>query len=114
MDVREVTLRGTRLLVVIAPQAIQPVRWQNRITWRVDDHCVEIDASTWHSHHLLRRQFDWSAQPSHLPETEARDVAVALIRQFLLDSEERPAMELAKRPRVSCCVASTPSPATAC
>jgi ATP-dependent DNA helicase RecG len=38
VDVREAQVRGVRLLVVLAPQAIEPVRWNNRIFWRVDDH----------------------------------------------------------------------------
>lgn len=98
VDVRATVVLSTRLLVVLSPSAIEPIRWNNRITWRVDDHCVEVDATTWHSSQRLRQHFDWSAQPSHLPESEAREVAIALVRQLLSDSGERGAAELARVP----------------
>lgn len=97
VDVRATTVLSNRLLVVLAPSAIEPIRWNNRITWRVGDHCVEVDATTWHSGRM-RRHVDWSAQPSHLPESAAREVAIALVRQLLADSGERPAAELARAP----------------
>jgi ATP-dependent DNA helicase RecG len=98
VDVREVSLRGVQLLVVLAPQAIEPVRWNGRVTWRVDDHCVEIDASTWHGSQRLRQQFDWSAQATNLHESAVRDAAVGVVRQLLADSGDPAAAELAEAP----------------
>lgn len=98
VNVQAATVLGVRLLVVLAPSAIEPIRWNNRIRWRVDDHCVEVDATTWHSNQRLRQHFDWSAQPSRLSESEAREVAIALVRQLLSDSGERGAAELAQAP----------------
>ena len=95
VDVREAEVRGVRLLVIMAGQAIEPVRWNNKIMWRVDDHCVEVDASTWHGSHRMHQQFDWSAQPSNLGESVARDAAVGVVRRLLVDSGEPAAVELA-------------------
>ena len=67
VDARAVTVGGARLLVLRMVEAVEPVRHDNRIRWRVDDHCVEIDAATWHDRHLNRIGFDWSAQPSTHP-----------------------------------------------
>ncbi|MDN5748613.1 MAG: putative DNA binding domain-containing protein [Pseudonocardia sp.] len=97
VDVRATVVLSTRLLVVLSPSAIEPVRWNNRIAWRVDDHYVEVDATTWHSRRM-RQHYDWSAQPSNLPESEAREVAVALVRELLSDSAERTAAELSRVP----------------
>lgn len=98
VDVREAAVRGVRLLVLLAPQAIEPIRWHNKIMWRVDHHCVEVDASTWHGNQRLHQQFDWSAQPSNLPESAARDAAVGVVRRLLADSGEPAAVELAGAP----------------
>jgi ATP-dependent DNA helicase RecG len=76
VDVREAEVGGRRLLVIIAPQAIEPIRWRNKIMWRVDDHCVEVDASTWHGSHRMHQQFDWSAQPSNLAASVARTLTL--------------------------------------
>jgi ATP-dependent DNA helicase RecG len=96
VDVREAEVRRVRLLVIIAPQAIEPIRWNNRIMWRVDHHCVEVDASTWHGSHRMHQRFDWSAQASNLTETAVRDAAVGVVRRLLMDSGEPAAVELAE------------------
>jgi ATP-dependent DNA helicase RecG len=98
VDVREVSVRGIRLLVIIAPSAIEPIRWNNKITWRVDDHCVEVDATTWWTSRNMQLQFDWSAQASNWPESAVRDVAVGLVRQLLIDSGEPGAADLGRAP----------------
>ena len=46
VDVTEATVRGVRLLVLVSPVAVEPIRVNGRITWRVDDHCVEVDVAT--------------------------------------------------------------------
>lgn len=95
VDVREERVAGVRLLVVRALQAIEPVRYRNRITWRVDDRCVEVDASTWHQRRMTRDRYDWSEQSSHTDPKAARPAALAIARKHLRESEERSAQELA-------------------
>lgn len=95
VDVAEVTVKGLRLLVLIAPTAVEPIRWRNRITWRVGDRCVEIDASTWHARRMSRMNYDWSAEESTLPASAARPQAVDVARDFLKTSNDPTAHELA-------------------
>lgn len=95
VDVREEHLGGVRLLVVRAFQAIEPIRYRNRITWRVDDRCVEIDASTWHERRMTRDRYDWSEQSSHTDPRSVRPAALAIARRHLRESQEAPAQELA-------------------
>lgn len=96
IDARAVEINDIRLLVVTAPQAIEPIRWKGRVTWRVDDKCVEIDPATWHTQRMIRTNFDWSAQPSAVSASDARAASVDVARRFLRDSGEGHAAELAK------------------
>jgi ATP-dependent DNA helicase RecG len=98
VDARAVEVNGVRLLVITAPEAIEPIRWRDKIRWRVGDHCVEIDPATWHSKRMLRQRFDWSAQPSLVESTQAREASVDVARRFLRDSAEAHATELARQP----------------
>lgn len=95
VDVRDERLGGVRLLVVRAFQAIEPIRYRNRITWRVDDRCVEVDASTWHERRMTRDRYDWSEQSSHTDPRAVRPAALAIARRHLRESQEGPAQELA-------------------
>lgn len=95
IDVQQVEIDGTRVLVITAPQAIEPIRWRGRVTWRVDDNCVEVDPATWHAKRMIRTSFDWSAQPSQVPASSAREGSVEIARRFLRDSGEVHAVELA-------------------
>ncbi|MBB3038223.1 ATP-binding protein [Hoyosella altamirensis] len=98
LDVRPVEVDGTRLLVITAPQAIEPIRWRGRVRWRVSDKCVEVDPASWHAERMIRTNFDWSAQPSHVPASEAREAAVDVARRFLLNSNDSHAFDLARQP----------------
>lgn len=98
IDVREVDISGIRLLIITAPQAIEPIRWKGRINWRVDDHCVEVDPATWHAKRMVRTYFDWSAQPSSMASGAAREGSVDIARRFLRTSAEAHAIDLAARP----------------
>ncbi len=62
--VREGDLNGTRILVLTTHEAIEPIRFEGKIKWRLDDNCVEVDPTSWHSGKLARTGIDWSAQPS--------------------------------------------------
>jgi ATP-dependent DNA helicase RecG len=95
VSVDETEVNGVRLLVVRAPQAIEPVRVNGRITWRVDDRCVEIDASTWHARRMTRDRFDWSEQDSQVDPRTVRPAALEIARRHLRASGEQHAAELA-------------------
>lgn len=94
-DVTATTLNGARLLVLVSPQAIEPLRYKGRITWRVDDRCVEVDAATWLARRMIRTHFDWSAQPSTVPLDQVRAGAIEQAREYLRASNEDSAMDLA-------------------
>jgi ATP-dependent DNA helicase RecG len=98
IEARAVEVAGTRILVITAPQAIEPIRWRGRVLWRVDDHCVEVDPATWHAKRMIRTNFDWSAQSSHIEWSESREASVEVARRFLRASGEVHAVELAGRP----------------
>ncbi len=96
VDVQEVWVRGVRLLIVIAPYAVEPVRYQNHIRWRVNDNCVEVDAATWHARRMQRLNYDWSSDESTAPVSSARPQALAVARDFLASSSDTGADELAR------------------
>lgn len=98
VDVQEVVVQGTRLLVIYPPGAVEPIRMDGRIHWRVGDHCAEVDASTWHTRQMYRRQYDWSAGASSVPVTEVRASAVDVARAFLYDSGDERSEDLANAP----------------
>lgn len=83
--IREARLDGHRLLVLSTHEAIEPIRRQKdgRITWRVDDNCVEVDPTTWHSGRLTRTGVDWSLQPSGHLVPDASPLAIELARRYL-------------------------------
>jgi ATP-dependent DNA helicase RecG len=83
VTVRETRLRGTRILVLITQEAIEPIRFDNRLKWRVRDNCVEIDATTWHTGRLSRIGVDWSAQPSGHNLEQVQAVALETARRYL-------------------------------
>lgn len=95
VDVYEASVRGVRLLVVVSPAAVEPVRFNDRIYWRVNDNCVEVDAATWHARRMQTLHYDWSRDESATPATAARPQALAVARDFLLASGEPAAEELA-------------------
>lgn len=96
IDIRELTVNGVRLLVIRTPEALEPIRWKGRIRWRVDDHCVEIDAATWHEKRLHGLRVDWSAQPSAYRPDDIPGTAVEYARDFLRQSPDASAQELAQ------------------
>lgn len=95
VDTSEALIRGTRLLVVISPQAMEPVRYHRKIRWRVDDRCEEVDPNTWFTRQWQHLRYDWSAAPSTVGISEVRPAAVEIARSFLYESGEDRAQELA-------------------
>lgn len=96
VDAQEITVDGVRLLILRIPEAIEPIRFNERIKWRVDDRCVEVDASTWHARRMVRTSFDWSAQESSVPVASVRQAAIDVARDFLRESSESSAEDLAE------------------
>lgn len=88
VEVREATLEGTRMLVLTVPEAIEPVRHNGRIYWRVGDNCVEVDPTTWHTGRLRRSGVDWSAMPSGHSISDVRPAAIDVARRFLQDAAD--------------------------
>lgn len=84
--IRAVELDGHRLLVLSTHQAIEPIRYEGRIKWRIDDHCVEIDPSSWHSGRIQRTGVDWSAQPSGHLVSDASPIALEIARRYLIEA----------------------------
>jgi ATP-dependent DNA helicase RecG len=84
--IRPVQLEGHRLLVLSTHQAIEPIRYEGRIKWRVDDHCVEIDPSSWHSGRIQQTGFDWSAQQSGHVVSDANPLALEIARRYLIEA----------------------------
>ena len=89
-------IRNVRLLVIRIGQALEPVRWNDKIMWRVADNCVEVDATTWHERRMSLLQYDWSAQPSGVPLSDVREISVGHARDFLRQSGDSNALELAE------------------
>ncbi|PZF79577.1 ATP-binding protein [Jiangella anatolica] len=91
VDIRVGDLGGTRVLVLRPPEAVEPIRWNGRIRWRVADHCVEVDAATWMAGRLHRGGFDWSAQRSGYRLDDVQPSAVEVARRFLSQAASDPA-----------------------
>lgn len=92
---REVVVRGVRLLVLRCPEAIHPIAWQSRFQHRVDDHCVDVDASTWEHLRRDRAGYDWSALASTVPSDSARPAALQRARDFLRAAGDQRSNDLA-------------------
>ena len=95
VDVREVTFEGARLLVLRVPPTVEPVPDHGVIRWRVEEHCVEVDRSTWEAGRLHRSGYDWSATASGYDLDDASAVAVETAREYLRSSGDHRAEELA-------------------
>lgn len=95
VDVAEATVGAVRLLVVRAPQAVEPLRVDGKIRWRVGAQCVEVDASTWHAKRMSALNYDWSADESRITLDKVRAGALAVARDLLGDSGEEHSADLA-------------------
>ena len=95
VTVVEAEVNGHRLLLVRSPEAIHPIAWNNKFRHRVDDGCVEIDASTWENLRRTRSGYDWSALPSDLGVEAVRASAVQRARDFLVAAGDEHSGELA-------------------
>lgn len=80
---RPVDLDGTRILVLKSDYAIEPIYYRDRLRWRVNRSCVEIDPNSWHTERLRRVGYDWSAQPSGHTLADVDLIAVEVARHYL-------------------------------
>lgn len=94
-DVAEHYIRGYRVLAIVAPEAVEPIRWKHKIRWRVWDACVEVDAATWHDRRHATWGHDWSAGDSGVPAEHAKPVALAFVRDSLRAAADAKSGELA-------------------
>ncbi len=99
VDVSPVIIRGVRLLAIVIPEALEPIRHDNRLTWRVADNCEEIDATTWHAHRRHGLRSDWSAEVSGRTIDDVREGALEVARDFLRASPDSSANDLAAATR---------------
>ncbi len=96
VDVRVASLGGVRLLVLSTHEAIEPIRFAGKVKWRVEDNCVEVDPTTWHTGKLTRSGVDWSAQQSGHTLADADPIAIGIARRYLEAAGDEPAMDLAR------------------
>ena len=81
--------------MLVSPSAVEPIRVNDRILWRLGDHCVEVDAATWHARRMRALNYDWSGDSSSTPASAARSAALEVARDLLRASGESSADELA-------------------
>jgi ATP-dependent DNA helicase RecG len=96
VTIREAELEVTRILLLVTHEAIEPIRAAGKLKWRVDDNCVEIDATSWHAGKMLRSGFDWSAQPSGHIVADAQSVALEVARRYLRSAGDPGSIDLAE------------------
>ncbi|GAA1722455.1 ATP-binding protein [Isoptericola hypogeus] len=95
VDIAEQECRGHRLLILVAPQAVEPIRVGGKVRWRVGANCVEVDPHTWHAKRMAVLNYDWSAEASMVPVERARPAALRKARDLLFAAGEPHAAELA-------------------
>ncbi len=83
VTIRRTNLEDTPLLVLTAAEAIEPIRFEGRIRWRVGSNCVEIDSTTWYDRHIHVRRIDWSAMPSGHTLSDIDPIAVLTAKNYL-------------------------------
>lgn len=78
------TERGARLVVVIVPEAREPVEdTGGRLRWRVGAHCVPIDRGVWWVHRQGRAGWDPMAAPSRMTRADVAPAALSVARRYL-------------------------------
>ena len=95
VSVRAGFLDGARILVLTTHEALEPIRHAGRVRWRVDDHCVEIDPTSWHAGRIRRTGVDWSAQSSGHTLGDASAAAMEVARRYLVAAGDEGANDLA-------------------
>lgn len=96
ISVEPLLFEDTRLLVLRTHEAIEPIRYNGRVKWRLADNCVDIDPTTWHSERLRRTGVDWSAQISGYTLADVSAVAMEIARRYLFAAADAAAEDLAR------------------
>lgn len=94
--ISEVNLHDRRVLVVRSPESTTPIENKKRIYARVGKQTTEISRDTWAAHRAHHRRDDWSVLDSNVPVDHARAGAIEAARDFLRESGEGAAADLAK------------------
>lgn len=95
-DVQERMLPdGTRVLVCRVNQTFEPLRVNDRINWRVDTNCVEVDRVTW-AEKMGVLASDWSTQPSDRQVQDVDPAAMSELRRLLKESGDPQSTELGR------------------
>lgn len=95
VDITAHEVGGRRLLVMRVPRALEPIRINGKIRWRVGTNCVEIDAHTWHARRMADLNYDWSSEESTVPAEAVRPSALQVAREMLRSAGEEHSEELA-------------------
>lgn len=95
ISAEEISLDGVRLLILKTREGAEPIRYRNRLKWRLDDNCVEVDATTFLTERLRRTGLDWSAQPSGHSLKDLSAIALEIARRYLLAARDSAAEDLA-------------------
>jgi len=83
VNIREVDLDGTRLLLLRTDQAIELIHFNGKAKWRVSDNCVPIDPTAWHAEMGRRAGYDWSAELSGHTFGDVDSGALEVARRYL-------------------------------
>ena len=76
-------------------EAIEPIRYEGKIRWRVNDNCVDVDPTSWHAGKFGRTGMDWSAQPSGHVLDDTSPVAAEIARRYLHAAGDEASLDLA-------------------
>lgn len=89
-DIVERIEQGIRLLVILVPEAREPVEdTGNRLRWRVGPSSVPIDRGQWWLHRQGRAGWDPMSRPSAMTLRNATPGAIAVARDYLRRREAR-------------------------
>lgn len=97
-QISQVLVQDKTLLVVRLSEALQPVAWRQKYTWRQGRQCVPVTTDQWHSLKRQRENYDWSSLDSRVPVSRVSPIAVEIVREFLTESAEERSLELAEVP----------------
>ena len=86
VSARTANLDGCRVLILTCVEALHPVRYRGKLSWRVGANCVEVDPVVWQSRWLERIGFDWSDQPSDRTLADVSPEACEVARRYLRES----------------------------
>lgn len=83
VEITPVHVKGYRVLVIVAPGALEPIYWEGKVHWRVKDECLPITEQTWWAQRNQREITDWSARDSRVPAFHVSTIAVDAARELL-------------------------------